>query len=132
MASILIVDDSESVRALLAHTVSNAGHTVTMAENGAAALRAISRNRFDVIVTDIYMPETDGIELLATLRTEGVDSAIIAMSSASGERDLMNVARHLGATKTLRKPFRPSELLSGIDAILRARQAPPISPLPQL
>jgi CheY-like chemotaxis protein len=134
MARILVVDDDELVRRSVKAHLEKAGHHVTVAEHGGRALKAVQRDAFDVVVTDIFMPEVEGIETVRRLRALQPDLAIIAVTGgpkvpagmASGtsgghQGDYLKAARTFGARSGLRKPFTPSQLLALIDECLADR-----------
>lgn len=131
MPTILIVDDSASIRAFLAQALQSHGHQVTVTADGKAALAQLQLQRFDAIITDIYMPEVDGLELIKHCRAAGLLSRVIAISSAEADVDLLPVARVLGAARTLRKPFAASELLKAVDWVLRHPARLPGAHLPR-
>lgn len=121
MPSVLIVDDSTSILKLLAHALGEAGFDVVSASNGQQALDATAQRRFDLIITDIFMPETDGIELLMQLNKRGGRPPVIALSSKSGSMDMLPSARLLGAELTLYKPFKPADLVTAAQQLLAQR-----------
>lgn len=115
MAHILIIDDSVSVLALLESILSPAGHRVTTTTSGKEGLQQITTGSVDLVITDVYMPEQDGMEVIReTLRLRPT-LPVIAMSSKSGPLNLFTVARALGAVTTLQKPFSRDELLTAVS-----------------
>jgi DNA-binding response OmpR family regulator len=122
MASVLLVDDTPELRKTIERLLVNAGHQVTTAPNGAAALRALESGTFDVIVTDIVMPDMEGLELIRTVRKTHASLPIIAMSGGGrGSVDnYLTLASSFGAAKTLEKPFPIETLKHAIDEVLRA------------
>jgi DNA-binding response OmpR family regulator len=118
MATILVVDDSASLRALLEQTLADAGHTVFTAADGKRATTLLASQPVDLVVTDIYMPDADGLELLVALRRMKPRPPAIAMSSKTGELNMLRSAKILGAQITLQKPFPPAELLRCVTALL--------------
>jgi DNA-binding response OmpR family regulator len=100
----------------------NAGHQVTTAPNGAAALRALESGTFDVIVTDIVMPDMEGLELIRKVRKTHASLPIIAMSGGGtgSTQDYLALAANFGAAKTLEKPFALEDLTAAIDEVLGA------------
>lgn len=118
MASILVVDDNPEFLNLLALALSRGNHVVTQARNGEDAIRMAHHLAFDLIVSDVVMPERDGIEVLVQLRATNPQLPIIIMSGDSpGHADLyLKIARHLGATTVLKKPFKIEALESAIAA----------------
>ncbi|MBL9204139.1 MAG: response regulator [Opitutaceae bacterium] len=120
MASILVVDDSTSIREFLVHILVSAGHSVTAAANGQQALDAFKANPTDLVITDMYMPERDGLELMVSLRRSPRPPRMIAMSSQGGPLNVLRMARNLGARITLQKPFQSDALLSAVRSTLAA------------
>lgn len=120
MARILIIDDEDMVCATLRHMLEPAGHTVATAANGRVGLETFRQEPFDLVITDIIMPECEGIETILELRRRRTDLAIIAISGGgrSGTTDLLRIAGALGATATLSKPFRGDELLAAVNRVL--------------
>ncbi len=128
MATILVVDDSDSVRALICQRLLLRGHEVLQAGDGQSALLQIEGQVPDLVLTDIYMPNGDGIELLNQLRARRFTGCTIAMSSATGNFDQLRVARLLGAKITLTKPFTDLELDAALTKALPASAAGPKPP----
>ena len=122
MASILLVDDTPELRKTIERLLTGAGHAVTSVENGAAALRELDRATFDVIVTDIVMPDMEGLELIRKVRKTQPSLPIIAMSGGGrgSTEDYLALAANFGAAKTLEKPFALEALKVAIDEVLRA------------
>jgi CheY-like chemotaxis protein len=118
MRTILLVDDSESIRELLAKALADGGYKVLTAADGKQAIRILTTKSIDLIVTDLYMPEADGIELIIAVRKMPRRPPVIAMSSQTGIMDVLHVAKKLGAKKILRKPFPPSDLLQLATVLL--------------
>ena len=127
MATILIIDDSASMIAFLRQTLEGAGYVVTAASDGKAGLARMRAQAFDLVITDLYMPEVDGIETITRARDARLVSRLIAISSSDSLVDLLPAARLLGAQRTLHKPFAAADLLAAVQAVLRlppAAQAP--------
>jgi two-component system cell cycle response regulator CpdR len=120
MARILIIDDDETIRVVLLRTLVNAGHSVEQAGDGRAGLRALEREPFDLVVTDIVMPETEGLELMMRVRELRPRSKIIVMSGGGRLRDpgYLKTARLLGADEVLAKPFGGAEFVVIVEAVL--------------
>lgn len=120
MTRVLVVDDDPLVREAIALMVARAGHDVVEAENGAVALRHHQSAPADVIVLDVLMPVMEGIETIRALRKSDPDVKIIAISGGaqSGDTAYLKYASNLGAHAVLSKPFRNSELLECIDALI--------------
>ncbi len=120
MARILIIDDDETIRVVLVRTLANAGHSVEQAGDGKAGLRALERESFDLVVTDIVMPETEGLELMMRVRERRPESKIIVMSGGGRLRDpgYLKTARLMGADEVLAKPFGGAEFLVVVESVL--------------
>jgi len=114
MARILIIDDDPRIRRMLEAAFEVAGHEVDSVANGKDALRHYVGNPADLVITDIFMPEMDGIEFLMRLQELFPDARLIAMSggSAVAGRDVLQAARVLGAVEVIHKPFELDEIRS--------------------
>jgi CheY-like chemotaxis protein len=121
--TILVVDDHPIMREVICEMLEDAGHQVRCADDGREALRKLSCARFDLLVTDIVMPEMDGIELIGEVRRHYPEIRIIAMSGG-GERfptnDGLAIARRLGAGAALNKPFSVDQLLMSVEELFPA------------
>lgn len=116
--SILAVDDHEDICALLAENLGRAGHRVTCASDGRKAANCLGAQNFDLIITDIVMPEMDGLELIAEVKRRQPAAHLVAMSSGSrylSRGDCLNLATSLGAHAVLPKPFSAQELMQAVD-----------------
>ena len=113
MARILIVDDNDDIRSMLELILRREGFDVASARDGEQALALFAERAADIVITDLFMPERDGIETIVALRDRYPEAKIIAMSGWQSQRgpDYLAVAREIGAVGTLRKPFEPRELL---------------------
>src|SRR5271154_1254915 len=100
---VLVADDEEGVRTFLAETLERAGHDVTQVADGAAALRAAREEPFDVVLTDLRMPGTDGMAVVRSVRTEQPDVEVIVLT-AFGDVATAVEAMKLGAYDYLEKP----------------------------
>nr|CRH05973.1 putative Response regulator receiver protein [Candidatus Magnetococcus massalia] len=121
MAHILVIEDDELFGIYLEEILSEAGHTMILAKNGQEGLKRRQEGRFDLILTDIIMPEKDGIELLRDLRNMSPQPKIITMSGGGHgifPGDVLPITKMLGADYTLTKPFTKNELLPVIDSLL--------------
>ncbi|HLI83505.1 MAG TPA: response regulator [Bryobacteraceae bacterium] len=116
-ANLLVVDDDESVRTLLRDLLRSAGFVVWEAANGRQAAQIAAQEDVDLVLTDLAMPEQDGIELIASLHMRKPSLKVIAMSGAFGG-DMLPVAKNLGAAATLRKPISRDALLRTIHEVL--------------
>jgi two-component system response regulator (stage 0 sporulation protein F) len=114
MASILIIDDEEIIRALLRSVLEGAGYEVTEAANGRIGLELYRQNPRDLVITDILMPELNGLDMLLELTREFLRAKVIAISGAGEEKNVLDVAKLLGARQTFQKPFSVSKLLGAV------------------
>ena len=105
MAQILVIEDDELHRSLLVSVLAGAGHAVTEAADGKRGLEAAKLNIPDLVVTDLVMPEKEGIETIMELRRQFPEIGIIAMSGAGHASTYLELASKLGAQATLAKPF---------------------------
>ena len=120
MARILVVDDEDSLRRLLKAVLERAGHEVTTAGDGFEAVRLVDAEPFDLVVTDLIMPEMEGIATIQQLRRLAPDTKIIAMSGGGrgSAGDYLDLVKQLGAAMTLLKPFTPEGLLDAVAQTL--------------
>ena len=118
MARIVVIDDSAVILEILKDILTEAGHQVEPFMTGKEALQALRSQTADLIVTDIYMPDADGFEVIRSVRGICPQTPILAISSGTGLRDLLLVARRMGASGTLKKPFSKIELLAAIAPFL--------------
>lgn len=116
------MDDDEALRGLVTRVLTAAGYEVAAAPDGATGLRLWRESGADLVLTDLHMPDTNGIEVLLELRGFAPTLPVIAMSG--GQRaldlDLLGSARLLGAVNILAKPFTRDELLSAVAAALHS------------
>jgi CheY-like chemotaxis protein len=111
---VLLVDDDADLLALMDSAFRKAGYATRTATNGRHALTVLKTYRPDLVVTDIVMPEMEGIGAIMQIKRDPNAPKIIAISGAGpgSRRDYLKWARHLGADETLAKPFRMSEMLA--------------------
>jgi CheY-like chemotaxis protein len=126
---ILVVDDEPAFREMLALMLERAGYQTATAADGAAGAQCLEQSRFDLVITDMLMPDCDGLEFIADLRQRFPRTRIVAMSGGghiAGEKYL-KMARGLGAHSTLAKPFTQDELLTAVAAMLVVGAKPPLA-----
>lgn len=116
-AKILVVDDDAAVREVVASMLRTAGYEVSLAANGREALSCLQREQFRVIITDLVMPEQEGIETIKLIRRDYPDVRVIAMSGAFGG-DYLRIAGYLGAHGTLAKPLQLATVLKAVSDAL--------------
>jgi CheY-like chemotaxis protein len=126
MASILVVDDEPALRRTLRSILEKAGHSVAEAGDGSEALVSFAADKPDLVLTDIIMPNREGVEMIGEMRRRDANLPIIAMSGGgtAGGDLFLTLARHVGATRTLEKPIRQSDLLEAVDACLSGPSQP--------
>jgi DNA-binding response OmpR family regulator len=110
---VLVIEDNPDLRDYLRLALESQDYNVLTAQNGKEALRFLDGQGVDAVVTDLFMPEMDGIETISALRKRFPGIRVIAMSGRPGV-DYLAVARELGVARTLRKPFDIDELLSAL------------------
>jgi two-component system, chemotaxis family, chemotaxis protein CheY len=119
MAKVLIIDDSITMRQMVAFTLEKAGHEVQMAENGIAALKLTDKQRFDLFITDLNMPGMNGLELIKELRMRQASrSKPILVLTTEADADKKAAGRAAGATGWIVKPFDPNALLAVLPRVL--------------
>ena len=114
MTKILLVEDEERVRALLKGVLESNGYEVQEASSGKEALQSYARSPPDLILTDLVMPDMEGIELITKIRKSDPNLKIIAMSGSN----YLDIAERLGVDHTLAKPFSNKSLLNAVKATL--------------
>ena len=120
MADILIIDDDPQIRRLISRILRGAGHTVREATDGRSGLELFSQALPTMVITDIVMPDKEGIETIRDLRGKDRSIPILAISG-DGAPIYLLAANKLGATATLEKPFGADELLAVVEELLGAR-----------
>jgi CheY-like chemotaxis protein len=119
MARLLLIDDDESFRSVLKVSLEQMGHTVTEACDGQAGLTKFQDGVYDVVVTDLIMPDKEGIETIMDLRKLDPEVKIIAMSGGGRVTsvDYLQIARQVGAKKILAKPFLYEDIKAAVDEL---------------
>lgn len=124
---VLIVDDHDDLRSMLCRALEERGHEVHGAQDGAVALKLLDRHSVDVVVTDLVMPEKEGIETIMSVRKQHPHIRILAISGGHQTRNAtpyLELAARLGAHGTLEKPFTIEELAGKILSVLPADFTP--------
>jgi DNA-binding response OmpR family regulator len=130
MARILLIEDDHDVRTMLRLTLAKFGHTVTEARDGKEGLRLLDAADPQLVITDLLMPEMEGLSVVMELRVTRPALKIIAISGGGrvGPDNYLRVAKHIGARKILVKPFPAAALLTAVEDLLsEAPQGPPSS-----
>jgi CheY-like chemotaxis protein len=120
MARVLMVDNSEVVLKIAEDLLLETGNEVLAYTSSRQALQQLKTQSFDLIVTDIYMPDADGLEVIREAKQFSPQTPIIAMSGMTGRMNMLKVAQHLGACCTLLKPFTRTEFLSAVSTALES------------
>jgi DNA-binding response OmpR family regulator len=122
MSSILVVEDDPALRRLVEQMLVRERHEVTVAPDGGKALRLLETTSFDLVITDLVMPDTEGLSLLRELRKKTSPPKVIAMSGGGrgSATDYLEMATILGAAATLAKPFTQQQLTDAIKQVLGA------------
>ncbi|MDP1579238.1 MAG: response regulator [Candidatus Didemnitutus sp.] len=120
MADILLIDDDDLFRDVLANALERQGHHVRQAENGDAGLKMFRAQPADLVITDIVMPEKEGLDMIRDLRRDYPTARIIAMSGglAQDAKLYLHMAGKFGALAVLAKPFPLTELREVVDRAL--------------
>lgn len=113
---ILVVDDEPQTRAVLDEYLTVLGHDVVQATDGKAAIRHLGRTPYDLVISDILMPEQDGLEVLLFVRKHRPATRAVAIS-APGNELFLKSAKGLGAWRVFQKPFTLEEIAEAIEEI---------------
>jgi two-component system, chemotaxis family, chemotaxis protein CheY len=125
MASILLVEDDDQLRSTLKELLTRSGYEVSEASDGRRVCDMHQRQRFDLVITDLVMPDIEGLALIMELRRIDQNLRIIAMSGAREGRakEYLRIAQKLGAQLTLAKPFGNQEFLEAVSLALENSSA---------
>jgi DNA-binding NtrC family response regulator len=124
MAKIIVIDDEPGVLRVTCLALEAAGHAVVGYSDGRGGIEHIKREPPDLLVTDLFMPEVEGLETIREARSLHSQMPIIAMSGVNFvDGDYLEIAEKFGALATLKKPFRPAQLLDLVSRLLAERQA---------
>jgi two-component system, chemotaxis family, chemotaxis protein CheY len=120
VADILLIDDMAGVRRAVGSMLTHAGHSIVAAENGNEGLKQLNARRFDLVITDMLMPELDGTEVLGHLSTMANRPPVIAISGGGAglSADMALRAARITADAYLEKPFDKADLLAIVDRLL--------------
>ncbi|MFH1943232.1 MAG: response regulator [bacterium] len=120
MARILIIEDEVEIRKVVRKFLETKGYEVLEADNGTMGLDIFHRERVDLVITDIIMPQMEGLETIQKLRRHSPDVKIIAVSGGGriGPDNYLNLAKKFGASRTVEKPFDLKRLLRTIEQLL--------------
>lgn len=128
MPRILLIDDDDTLRGLIAMSLVSEGHEVVEAANGREGVALARAQSFEVVITDLIMPDQEGIETIGILRKEQPGVPVIAISGGlPNSQFYLQIAQKIGAQRVLGKPFALLELQNAIREVL-AGQPPPSAP----
>jgi CheY-like chemotaxis protein len=127
--NVLVIDDERPIRALLREVLAEQGYDVTEAANGVEGVRRARERRPDLVITDILMPDKDGLETILELRAVAPGLPVIAISGGSAmmSMDVLSAARRFGARHVFSKPFDPLAVVAAVSELL---DGPPETPAP--
>lgn len=121
MKNILIVDDDVDYLNLMDEMIQGEGHYITYrASDGVEAEALLQNHAIDLVVTDVYMPEKDGLELILDLRGQGIPVIVMSGGGQFGSYDYLEPAKKFGACAVLKKPFLKKDLLDALSSALGA------------
>jgi len=121
MKTILLVDDDAPMRTVLSKSLARAGYHVIEAGDGKEALKLFNESPTDLVVTDLIMPETEGVEIISNLRRRHPPVSVIAISGGgrNSPENYLAIAKALGAAEILAKPFLPEKLVAAVEIALK-------------
>ena len=122
MRRILIIDDEPYILLMLKKMLERAGYEVDLASNGREGMAVFEQDSADLVITDIIMPDKEGLELILEMKKKRPELKIIAMSGGGriSPESYLECARHFGAEKVFQKPFRQKEIVSAVNELLSA------------
>jgi DNA-binding NtrC family response regulator len=122
MKRILVIDDDRQMRLMLEAMLKSAGYEVRVIEDGVLAQAAVREFKPDLVVTDLFMPEKEGLQTITELRREAPKLKLMAISGGTplSSMDFLAVAKKMGAHKTLAKPFARQDMLTAVAELIGA------------
>lgn len=122
MARILLIDDQEEIRSMMSALLTEVGYEVESAGDGEEGMKLFRDNPFELIITDVVMPEKEGLEVIAEIRKEFPFTKVIAVSGGGAHSNLgyLTIAERLGADRTFSKPFKIDAFLEAVRELLPA------------
>lgn len=121
LKTVLVIDDEPEIREVLRAFLQRNGFQVVLAEDGIQGVEVCKNQTVDLVITDLLMPEQEGIETILQIRNDHPNLPILAMSGGgrmAGTMDILHTAKLLGAIKTFSKPFNPVELVDTVKQLL--------------
>ena len=120
MPRVLVIEDDDLARSLIQRALTQEGYDVTVASNGRLGLAAFRATPMDLVITDLIMPDVEGIELIIEFKRRCPELKIIAMSGGGTgwKYDYLGMAKKLGASRVIPKPFTPGDLCALVAGLL--------------
>lgn len=120
MSHILVIDDDEQIRELINIMLEGEGHSVVLAEDGMVGLKKLEEAEFDLIITDIIMPNQEGIETIVQIKSKNPRTKILAISGGGrvGSTNYLTLAENFGVDSTMSKPFYHKDFVSCVRELL--------------
>lgn len=124
MALILVIEDVDEVRSVLRRMLEAEGHEVVEAADGGTGIEQYRKKAADLVITDIIMPDKEGLETIRELRRDFPKVKIIAVSGGGriGPHDYLDLAERFGAQRTIKKPFDQKELIEAVNEVLSTKK----------
>ena len=133
MATIFVVDDDDDIRELLKYNLEKSGHYVITCENGIECLEKLQKNKPDLVLLDVMMPEMDGIEVCESLKSSPENNDILICFLTARNEDYSQIAGlEAGGDDYVAKPIKPKVLISRVNALLRRKELVKPSPIEQI
>jgi CheY-like chemotaxis protein len=125
MASILVVDDEAAMRGVMRRALERAGHKVAEAANGDDALAVLDERAVDLVITDVIMPERDGVETIREMRRRRSPAKILVITGGGPDKHMeyLGIAEIFGADRSLAKPFKLANLVGVVEEMLGVRKS---------
>lgn len=120
MKLVLVIDDEAAVRAVLDRILRRAGYDVVQACNGSEGLERIEQDAPDLVITDLVMPEREGLDTITEIGKRFQGLPVIAMTGADAGELYLSIAGKLGAVRVLSKPFTNDQLLEAVESVFLA------------
>ena len=120
MRKILIIDDEPYILLMLKKMLEKAGYEVDLASNGQQGMQIFEKDKVDLVITDIIMPDKEGLEIILEMKKQRPDLKIIAISGGGriSPESYLECAAHFGASKVFQKPFKQKELVSAVNELI--------------
>lgn len=120
MRKVLIIDDEPYILLMLKKMLEKAGYEVDLASNGEQGMELFEKNSADLVITDIIMPDKEGLEIILEMKKKRPDLKIIAISGGGriSPESYLECATHFGASRVFQKPFKQKELVSAVNELI--------------